>query len=293
MKNNYKTNQYLTAGIIFLIAIIISSCTKELDIEIPEPHAKLVVEGWIEQGKTAKVILTQSVPFFSDLDSSSLMEIPITRARVTLLSGTAHEILTLIPNTAYFPPFIYNSIDMKGAVNQRYQLTIDYRGMTWNAITTIPDPVYLDSVWFEPEPGYDSLGRVWIQFTDNKATTDYYRVLTQVKGKDKRYMPCYTSIFSDRYFSGETFKLGLLRGMGSILDIDENHFYHLGDTINVKFCTLDKEHYEFWNSVQTEIITSSNPFASSHARIRSNIAGGYGIWGGYGATYYTVVAGKN
>ncbi len=87
--------------------------------------------------------------------------------------------------------------------------------------------------------------------------------------------------------------MGLLRGMSSILDINKNHFYRLGDTINIKFCTLDREHYEFWNSVQTEIITSSNPFASSHAKIKSNINGGYGIWGGYGATYYTVVAGKN
>ncbi len=202
MKQTFIRNTFLTALIIAFIDIIIQGCTKELSIDIPEPDTKLVVEGWIEQGKSAKVILTQSVPFFSELDSGSLMEIPITRARVTLLSETEHEILTLIPNIAYFPPYVYNSIEMKGVVNRRYQLTIDYRGMTWNALTSIPEPAYLDSVWFELEPGYDSLGKVWIQFTDNPVTTDYYRVLTQVKGKDKKYIPCYTSTFSDRYISG-------------------------------------------------------------------------------------------
>lgn len=276
----------LLTGSLFLL----SACTYELDLDIPEPPSKLVIEGWIEQDKPARVILTQSVPFFSDLDSVTITDIPITHAKVTLITDGGNEIMTLKPNTSYFPPYVYSSTEIKGAVNQRYQIVVNYRGHEWKALTTIPEPAFLDSTWFESEPGFENQGRVWIRFTDDPTTIDYYRVLVKVNGKDTRFVPCYASTFSDRYFSGETFELGLLRGMGSILDLGESRLFVTGDTIQIKFCKMDKAHYEFWNSVQASIITSSNPFASSHATIQSNVEGGYGIWGGYGTSYYTVVA---
>lgn len=273
-----------------ITAIVLSGCTRQLDIDIPQPASSIVVEGWIEQGKPARVILTQSVPFFSDLDSLSLMEIPITHAKVTLITDTEHEVLTLKPNTSYFPPYVYNSTTIKGTVKNQYRLEVEYQGEKLVALTSIPEPAFLDSIWFTPEPGYDSLGRIWIRFTDDPSTVDYYRILTQTLGRDKRYIPSYISTVSDRYFSGESITFGLLRGIGSVMELGENRLYHRGDTVNVKFCTLDKEHYEFWNSVQTEIITSSNPYASSYETIQSNIPGGYGVWGGYGASYYTIIA---
>ena len=51
-----------------------------------------------------------------------------------------------------------------------------------------------------------------------------------------------------------------------------------------------KEHFEFWDSLQAEIITSANPFAASNARVKSNLSEGLGVWGGYGVTFYTVIA---
>ncbi len=270
--------------------LIMAGCSKELDIQIPQPGSKLVVEGWIEQGRPARILLTQSVPFFSSLDSTELMEIPITRARVTLITETEHEVLTLVPNVSYFPPYVYNSTSLKGSVNTRYRLEIEYRGEKLAASTTIPEPAFLDSIWYIPEPGYDSLGRIWIQFTDDPSTNNYYRILTQTVGTDKRFIPTREiAAFSDRMFSGETIKFGLLRGMGSILELGENQLYRLGDTVNIKFCTLDQEHYTFWNSVQSMIISSSNPYAASFETIQSNVTGGYGVWGGYGSSYYTFI----
>jgi hypothetical protein len=276
-------------GLIFPV-IIVTACSKELDIQIPEPESKLVVEGWIEQGKPARVLLTQSVPFFSSLDSAALMEIPVTHARVTLITETEHEILTLIPNVSFFPPYVYNSTEIKGSVNTRYRLEVEYRGEKLAASTTIPDPAFLDSIWYVAEPGYDSLGRIWIQFTDNPLTVDYYKILTQTVGQDKRYIPTRDiSTFSDRYFSGETIKFGLLRGMGTILELGEDQLFRLGDTVNIKFCTMDEAHYTFWNSVQSMIISSSNPYAASFETVQSNVLGGYGVWGGYGSSYYTFI----
>src|SRR4030042_1710155 len=120
---NIKFLHRLLPGYLFTI-LLVSGCSKELDIDIPEPESKIVIEGWIEQGKPARVLLTQSVPFFSNLDSLALMEIPITHARVTVITETEHEILTLIPNMSFFPPYVYNRTEIKGSVNTRYRLEV-------------------------------------------------------------------------------------------------------------------------------------------------------------------------
>ncbi len=286
-KNNILKSTFLCGlGILLLIV----SCEKELDLEMPIPEPKVVVEGWIEQDLSAKILLTHSVPYFTELDSATLMKIPIKSAKVTVVTDEEEEILTLKPNTSFFPPFVYNSNNLKGKVNSIYTLIIEYQGRTITAQTSIPDPVKLDSVWFQYEPGNDTLGRVWIQLTDNPGQENFYRVFTRRMGKDNRYVPSYISVFSDKVFSGGTVKIGLLRGTGSILQLGESRYFNKGDTIQVKFCTMNKEHFEFWDSLQAEIITSSNPFAASNARVKSNLSEGLGVWGGYGVTFYTVTA---
>jgi len=37
--------------LIFMLILITASCNKDLDIDLPEPDDKIVVDGWIEQGQ--------------------------------------------------------------------------------------------------------------------------------------------------------------------------------------------------------------------------------------------------
>ncbi len=84
--------------------------------------------------------------------------------------------------------------------------------------------------------------------------------------------------------------LTLSRGSSSILDVENNRYFSVGDTIVLKFCSIDQASYEFWNTIQSQIITSANPFASSNAMVKSNINGGIGIWAGYAVSYDTIIA---
>ena len=94
----------------------------------------------------------------------------------------------------------------------------------------------------------------------------------------------------DIYFSGEEFGFTLSRGPESILSSYGNEYFQLGDTVSIKFCTIDKEHYDFWSAFQDEVYNSGNPFAASVSPIKSNVLGsGLGIWGGYGVEYYTLI----
>ncbi len=277
-----------------IVASTAQFCEKELSIELPQPESKIVVEGWIEDGGYPNVILTRSAPYFSSIDSGSLRDYVVTKAKVTIVTGDQYEVLTLKPNDAYFPPYVYFGSELRGEVQGTYHLKVEFEDSDNNvyASTSIPELTEPDSVWFQLEPGSDSLGRIWIKLSDNPGENNYYRLLTRRKGKDKRYVASFKSAFSDKLFNGETIVQGFNRGLSDLLDFTRDNLFRLGDTISVKFCSLDKEHYEFWNTYQNEILLSANPFSASNARVRSNIQNGLGIWGGYAASYHTVIAKK-
>jgi len=47
----------------FLFLFIMVSCTKEIDLTQEVYERKIVVDGWIENGRSAQVLLTMSSPF--------------------------------------------------------------------------------------------------------------------------------------------------------------------------------------------------------------------------------------
>jgi hypothetical protein len=100
----------------------------------------------------------------------------------------------------------------------------------------------------------------------------------------------FTSVFSDETFNGKTLELSLSRGNTNLLDIGSNRFYTVGDTIILKFCTIDKVHFDFWKNYQNTVLSSGNPFSINNTGLQSNIDGGLGVWGGYAAYYDTLIA---
>jgi hypothetical protein len=280
----------LFIGEIIILYFSISACEKELELNLPVTPSRLVVEGWIENGKNAEILLSHSAPYFSAIDSNSLLDFAETHAKVTLFSDTDDEILTLKPNQAYFPPYLYRSVEMAGEAGKTYSIEVILSGDTVTAITTIPVPVSLDTVWFTCDPGMGSKGRIWIRLTDNGAEENYYRILYKRKGKDSQFVSTNISTFSDVLYNGETVEMGFLRGYSSMIAVEEDNYFEAGDTVSVKFCTIDKVQFDFWNLYQNKVLAATNPLSTSNYQLKSNVKGGLGIWTGYGATYYLVYA---
>ncbi|MCG8697196.1 MAG: DUF4249 domain-containing protein [Bacteroidales bacterium] len=280
-----------TKYILLTIALIlISGCDNTIDISYPDHEGELVVEGWIEQGEGCKIHLTKSAPFFTDIDSINLLDYAVTKAKVTLIGEDESEILTLTGSKVYFPPYYYISTDMVGEQKQRYTLEISLSGKTYMAETTIPALVNPDSVWFEKLENSDTLGRLKVIFTDNASERNYYRLFTKTIGKEDKFTPAFTSVFSDEQFNGESIEISVSRGNASLLDTKSNRYFTLNDTVILKFCSIDKPHYDFWNTYQGLILTSVNPFAVSNKQLEGNVSDAIGVWGGYAASYDTVIA---
>lgn len=277
----------------FLVSLILCaafSCNRDLKLSLPDPDDKIVIDGWMDSGQYAKVLLTRNTPYLSTIDSATGRSLVLTRAKVTLTDGENSEILILRKNDNYFPPYIFEGNEIVGETGKTYTITAEYGGKTAWAKTTIPEKVNLDTAFFQLEADQDSLGSIYIEFTDPPLIKNYYRILTLIKGIDKHYTSSMVMGIDDIFFSGQKFGFSINRGADSYLTFGKNKYFHLGDTVNIKFCTIDKPHYDFWNSFQEEVLNSGNPFATSLIGIKSNVMGdGLGIWGGYGVSNYILI----
>lgn len=281
MRKNYT--YYLFSLLLF------ASCAKEIELNLPVSNNEIVVEGWIEQNQYPIVYLTTSVPFYSKIDSTILFDQIVSRAKVTVSCNNQSEILTLKINKSQYPPKYYSGTEMKGEAGKRYDLKVEFNGKVVTATTIIPEAPSLDSIFFQLEERKDSMGHLYFDFTDNATTKDYYRTFTMVKHKDKRFYPTLLNSFDDQYFNGEKIRFVLYKGYKTIINYsDDNKYFIKGDTVVVRFCSMDKEQFDFWNSYQGKILNITS-FTSSFNKIKSNINGGLGIWGGYGASYGQII----
>lgn len=267
------------------------ACTS-LDDEDFSNVRKVVIDGYIEQGQYPIVYLTYSSGFYEPVDSASLQELVLTTARVAISDGNETEVLTLFRNKEVYPPFFYRATDIRGEVGKTYTLEVSSRGEVYTATTTIPEPVALDSAWIEPDMDIDTLGNLWVRFQDQKGVKNYYRTFVQVRGEDEDFVPSYQSTLSDRTFNGEVYDHPVLRLPESFIEIDNDVLFKKGDTIRLRFCAIDEPHFTFWRTLERELYLVGNPFGSSGNEISSNIKGSapaLGIWGGYTATYETII----
>lgn len=268
------------------------SCSTEPEFEFTGYEPKLVIDGWIEQDNFPKVILSSSVSYFDEIDSTTIRQMVVTTAKVTVSDGVNEEVLTLKKDEDYFPPYVYSATEMKGEIGKTYTLTVQLKGEVYTATTTIPPVASFDELWYETLEGQDSLGYIYGRFTDDPDTDNYYRVFTQRRSREESYVPVYLSAIGDQSFNGKSFTFSLLRGPDTFTEVSDDLYFKKGDTVMVKFCTLDRAHFDFWRTLERELYVIGNPFASSGNEILSNIDNkkALGVWGGYGVRYYTVIA---
>lgn len=286
--------------IICLSLLVFSSCEKTIELELPDYTPKIVLEGAIEQGFPAYVFVTRNVAYFGVTDSTALVNTIVTDAIVTISDGTNSEQLTLLPNPSYFPPLMYVGKTIIGEVGKTYTLTVKVDTNKITATTTIPAPIKYDNIWFKTEPDKDTLGYIWASFSDNPVIGNYYRIFTYRVGKDRNFVPLLGSVYDDKTFNGKTITFSMTRGFETFSDEQSRNdknaqkeigFYKVGETIIVKTCTMDEKHYDFWATQEQALFSGDNPFTSP-IRIKSNVIGGLGVFGGYGATYDTIYATK-
>jgi hypothetical protein len=293
---------------IFLIGL--SGCTKSIVFELPEVEQTIVVEATVESGLPPRVILTNSQGYFEAIDSTILSNIFIHDADVVLSDGVESFPLQEINFNGIY---VYTSLDFDaiGQFGKTYSLSVQVNDKNVYSTTTIPQPLFIDSLWFDKYVAYDSLGLIGARFSDpdtlgncyrwfaqriNSYTYNYPSPFDNVKGtiKDSRPLPPIGSSTDDKLFNGLSFDFIFPRGEDGLLEGPDDKdieagFYKIGDTILVKSTTTTYPIYLYVRAMENAAVSNGSIF-SSPGNLPYNVQGdGIGIFYGYGVSYDTLI----
>jgi hypothetical protein len=278
-------------SIFFLLSIVLlSSCTKNVEVKLPEYKQYLVVEGKVEPGEHPQVLLSWTIPYFGSNNVNNLTDFAVKGAFVTVSDGlTTDTLRELFPTAGYY----YQALNMTGAVGRTYFINIVVEGKTYTSQTSILNPVPLDSLWNKHE-GNDSLGFVWARLSEPAGLGDAYRWFAKRIGKDNDYLPPFGSSFDDKFVDGKQFDFAYDRGQidNSTAEDDNNiesGYFKRGDVVVVKFCHIGSKEYRFFRSRDASMLSNGNPFAAP-SNVESNVNGEnvIGLWCGYSPSFDTV-----
>ena len=181
-------------------------------------------------------------------------------------------------------------VDITGNILQEegrsFDLNIEIDETNISATTTIPAAVPLYNLTWEDPPGdpNDTMATLKVTIDDPSGEANYYRYFSASDGGP--LVTPFASVVDDALFDGKEFEFPLNKAVPRNSDIDPNTFglWTRGDTIQVKWCTIDEAHYNFWNTFDFNN-NNQGPF-SSYTRVDSNVEGALGIWGGYAVNIY-------
>lgn len=284
-----------------VIGILLTGCEKNVTVKLPEVEQLLVVEGYVETGQAPYLFLSRSLDFFGSVNINTVLENTVSGATVIVDDGiTTDTLLQPLPGIGY-----YTSTRLSGQPGRTYRLRIFAEGTELTAATFLPLPVPLDSVWWKVDGERDSLGFAWAHLTEPDTIGNNYRWFAKRinrytygknagEVKDSVFLAPLGSVFEDKFINGRSFDFNVVRGKAynSNKEDDlkeENFFFKRGDTIAVKFCSIDRAAFQFWRSEETQVSNNGNPFGTV-TPVDGNIEGGLGIWCAYATTFDTIYA---
>ena len=307
--------------IALILGVIISSCTKEVEIDIPGYEEQIVIDGRIETGQPPFVLISRSKDIYAPTDLDAFLNGYVSGAIVTVSNGTTTVQLieicsdNLPPGSEAIVAGIlgvpeaelanyhicgYTSLDplIFGEVGKTYTLTVDFEGKTYTAETKIMPPTALNSLFWKPDGDLTTHGFAWANLSDAPGQFDAYkwevqRINTDENGDplDANFVEPFAPVFDDEFFDGLTFDFFYDNPKGYEDGILDEHagLYPLGDTLLIKFSKMDRFVYEFMEKKYIQLATAGNPFATP-TNIPTNIVGGaLGVWAGYSPTIDTLI----
>ena len=319
--------------VIISLGVMVVSCSKAIEFDLPEVEQDVVLVGKIESGNYPIVFLSKTQGYFEPTSAESIFGTSIHDAIVIMNDGVNEIILneicsadipdsllgqvsqvTGIPeqNLQFFNYCIYTSLDplATGVEGRTYSLYIETDTDTLTASTNLPMGVPLVNPRFEAFESLDSLGFLFGKLVDPPEEGNSYRWFAQrintykynypapydnVIGMQKDAFPIapFGSVFDDKFLNGLSLEIEYNRGeVGNLEGPDdegpEEGYFKRGDTVVIKFTTIDHLTYLHLRALEDQAATNGSPFASP-GNLPSSVVGGIGLWAGYGVRLDTVV----
>lgn len=237
MKTTIKFPIWAKFTIILAFGIsIFNGCQQIVTIDLNQANPHIVVEGKItDKPGPYTITLTKTGNYFAD----QLVFPPISNAIVVVTDDKGQkDTLKEISSGNYKSSFL------QGIYGRTYSLSVIAEGQTYNAVSSMPHQVLIDSLYAiqrkapNGELGYD----IYVMFKDPPETANYYRInvsSSAIANSDsidgQRYR-----IYSDKLTNGNQIseKVRIRKNVSP------------GDTITVELVSLDRAAYDYWNTLR-------------------------------------------
>ena len=176
-----------TLGLILLACATLTACMEEEDAEQRRSQSGLwgKISQWSGINNQGREDYRKRD--FAPDGMQNIENYIVRWGKVTISDGTDSVILTGGYDNDFFPPYKYTTFKMTGQAGKTYTLTAEYRGKKATAVTTIPQPVELDSLHVVRSES-DTLFYIKAFFEDNPDERNYYGLFSKRHGKDKAFL---------------------------------------------------------------------------------------------------------
>ena len=315
-------------NIYFIISILFLTCTKEVTFDIPVNTNNIVVNGLIEKGENAKILLTKSVnPFNFNGNINDILNNFINDATIIVEEKLSNQTDTMYSTTpANTDTWFYNykGNNIIGEEGKSYHLKILINGDTITSKTTIPNSSFIENiecVYRQTDSTYcyflatytdpDTLGNCISLFTKTLDSEYIQDPLDLNFDNDNYSAPFFKRVldnngnYTDEYTNGITFTYPINNGSptwwedwSAQEDWKENEIdAYSGPTIgfwdvNPNQKVVIKKSYmdiNSWSFWASMINNNSPGIFGTPSNVQSNINGGTGIWYGTSSVFDTII----
>ena len=273
-------------SILLSFCLVLSSCEKEIDYQIPDPGDKIVVSANLENGETAKIYLSTSV--YSMLAVDPRTDDIYTARLFTDDPNSPFELSPQLEVISGFDSLYFYSAPHIISEGKSYRIEVSAPNLeSITASTIVPAIKQIENVLFDPVSN-----ELTFNFKDNASQDDFYLIEIKASGED------YGLFFSSadpslNFFDFEADPLGGSgdgRSYGREAFFDDNQFQGKSKVISVRLEGLDEgnQFYVYLHHISesyyrfrlTKQAASANSFFGEPVQIFSNVIGGYGILAG-------------
>jgi hypothetical protein len=243
--NNLK----LYISILALVALF-CSCTKVINIKTGNDSGELDIEANVVDTTGLQTItLSRNVPF-----TNTNVYPTVSGAKITVTDPSGNS-----DSFAEGPLGTYTNPQLTGVSGNAYKMTVVVGGTTYNATSTMPAKVGLDSVTSQNVPlstGTNPKKQIIVHYQDPKGIANYYRFVVYVNGVELKAV----FAFDDEFNDGDYVNNILFAAGTDITDI------YAGDKVTVVMQCIDQPIYQYWFTLMQESqngpgggVTPSNP----------------------------------
>lgn len=247
-------------ALLLVLAIASTSCQKTVSIDLNKADPHIVIEGIVtDQGTPDSVGISMSGDYFTP----SLYFPPVPNALVIISdnAGTVDTLKEDIPGT-------YRSHSLQGVPGRTYALNVAAQGKIYNAVSSMPEKVFIDSLYAIATRAFDGdLGYyIYVIFRDPPTPGNYYRINLS----DSRPIPS-DSITGQRY---HLFDDKLTNGNELSVRLRTGNMVLTGDTITVELLSIDQASYDYFNTLNDILTSDRAPTSLAPANPNTNLTNG-------------------